>query len=280
MSFSAPASQCLPVTPETICIATHMDSTGCSCSFWYHAAMSHGSAGGNTGTLQPGPVSASAPIAVAAQASTQQPLGCGIWVLFVEVPLQSATHPTAAEPKAGILGFSSQRKHSVGRLEGKLSHLASTHRAPGGAGWGQNGAAPSCSWGPWLGTELGKHPRTPLFPTVFSQSIPLSPAPAKEPIFSEHHHALLSLLLCIAELQAHRVPLFPPIAAVGNAWFSSKLQLPLKDKKKPPVLPLCSKTENCNIILQLVSCLSLSLSFLIYYLIVMILEYPTLIFEF
>lgn len=226
VSSSAPASQCLPVTAETLCMTTAR-----SCSFWCHAAMPHGSAGGNSGTLQPGPVSASAPVAVVAQASTQQPLGCGIWVLFVEVPLQSATHPTAAELKAGSLGFSSQRQPSVGCLEGKLSHLASTHTAPGGAGWGQNGAAPSRSWSPGLGTELGKHPRMQLFPTTFSQPIPLPPAPAKEPIFNEHHRALLALLLCSTELQAHGVPLFPPIAAAGIAWFRSKLQFPPEDKK-------------------------------------------------
>lgn len=53
--------------------------------------------------------------------------------------------------------------------------------------------------------------------------------------------------------------LFAPIAAAGIAWFSSKLQFPPKDKK-PSSFAIVFK--NCNIFLQLISSLSLSLNLL------------------
>lgn len=134
------------------------------------------------------------------------------------------------------------------------SHGSSQHRV--GAEW----CSSQLLLGTWSGHRAGKASQNTAVPHHLSLTHPS--APAEEPSFSEHHPGIRPCLLFCSTVQNYRIT---------DCQYFLQLQLPAsrvsaqnssshQKAKKPPVPPSCSKPENCSIVLQLVSCLSLSFS--------------------
>lgn len=123
-------------------------------------------------------VTASAPMAVLAQASTQQPLGRGIWALFVDVPLRSATHPHRSRTESRDLRVRFPTTALGGTLGREAESFRQHSHGSGQYGVGAEWCSSQLLLGTWGGHGAGEASQDTAIPHH------LSPAHASAPCSS------------------------------------------------------------------------------------------------